>query len=179
VLLLLLGLSHGAPLCTGRTAHALDELRPTLAVGLDRSGLDHKSAGMALLTTFCRRCAQVALSDQQHLLNGRLPCESCGDNVLVAPGYSFSEDDRELFEDLKQVVDDRTIEAEEAKQIATHIGSVLRSGVDHDLLERLTNRLPGLLPIQTAAGTNRPARQRALRLLRAIFEAMALGKASR
>jgi hypothetical protein len=128
---------------------------------------------MALLTTFCRQCAKVELSDQEQLLNGRIPCASCGANVRVVPSCSFAQEDRPLFDDLRQVVADRTVPPAEARAIATRIASILGSGRDHEFLEQLTPRLPGLVPIQVATGANSHARQRALRLLRAIFEAMA------
>jgi|SRR6478609_1296231 len=133
---------------------------------------------VALLTAFCGKCATIALVDQGQLLNGRLPCAGCGANLQVAPGCSFSEEDRELFDDLKQVVQERTVGVAEARNIALRIGSVLRTGADRGLLEELTTRLPGLMPIQLVAGTNQQARQRALRLLRAIFEAIAHGASS-
>jgi hypothetical protein len=133
---------------------------------------------MALLTTFCDKCEQVGLVEQQYLLNGRLPCATCGANVRVAPGCSFGEDDRGLFDDLKQVVAERTIEPAEARNIALRIAGVLRAGTDHGLLEQLTSRLPGLIPIQTAAGANPHARARSLKLLRGILEAMALSKSA-
>jgi hypothetical protein len=140
-----------------------------------QAAINRKKA-MALLTTFCSSCAQVALTDQRYLLNGRLPCLACGANLRVAPGCSFGEDERELFDELKQVVAERTIKLGEAKSVASQIADVVRSGTDHGLLEQLTTRLPGLVPIQVAAGTNRQARQRALKLLRAILEAMALAE---
>jgi hypothetical protein len=128
---------------------------------------------MALLTTFCRHCRKVDLSDQEQLLNGRTPCDSCGADVQVVPSCSFAQEDRPLFDDLRQVVADRTVTAAEARGIATRIASVLGSGRDHEFLEQLTTRLPDLVPTQFATGANAHARRRALRLLRAIFQAMA------
>lgn len=128
---------------------------------------------MALLTTFCGECRQVALSDQQHLLNGRLPCPLCGANLRVLPGCSFGENDRPLFDDLKQVVAESHIVGEEARRMAAQIAGALAAGGEAGLLERLTVRLPGLLPIQTTAALHRPERQRALKILRAILEATA------
>jgi hypothetical protein len=131
---------------------------------------------MPLLTAFCGPCAQVVLTGQEKMQHGRLACPACGTNLRVAPGCSFGEEDRVLFDELKQVVAERTVDAGQAASMASHIAGVLGSGTDHDLLESLTTRLPGLVPIQIAAGANRRARQRALRLLRAILEAMALAE---
>jgi hypothetical protein len=130
---------------------------------------------MALLTIFCGKCGQIRLEEQRQLLATGLRCSRCDAALGVVPGCTFSEEDRILFEDLKQVVAERTIPAPEARGLALDIAGVLRAGTDHGLLERLTSRLPGLVPVQIAAGKNRAARQRALKVLRAIFEAKALG----
>ena len=133
---------------------------------------------MALLAAFCGNCAQVTLLEQSRLLNDRLPCATCGGPLRVAPSCSFSERDRGLFEDLKQIVHESRFDAADARSTALRIATVLRAGADYALLEQLTARLPGLLPIQTAAGSNQQASQRVLRLLRAILEATAVTESS-
>lgn len=130
---------------------------------------------MALLTVFCDKL-HIGLEEQQKLLNGGLLCPICGLPLQVVPVCSFSEDDREVFNDMRQVVTERTVGAQEAKALAADIAAYLRSGANHALLERLTGRFPGLLPIQLVAGGSRPAVQRALKVLRAILEAKALGE---
>ena len=131
---------------------------------------------MAYLTTFCATCQQVALIDQQHLLNGRVACERCGSIVGVVPGCSFGRDALGLFEDLKQIVAESAVDAREAKSFVPQLANALRVGNDRGLLAQLTGRLPGLLPIEIAAGANQDARQRVLQLLRAIFEALGQGE---
>lgn len=126
---------------------------------------------MALLTVSCGKCVHVGLEEQQELLRRGLHCRACNSTLHVLPSCSFSEQDRELFEDLRQVVTERTISGAEAKALAADIAGVLRSGSDRGILERLTGRLPGLLPVQLVAGENKLARLRALKILRAILEA--------
>ncbi len=129
---------------------------------------------MALLTTFCEECDWLGLEEEARLRQAGFSCRQCHGRAGVVPGVSFAAADQALFEDLQRVVAERTIPPPEAKSLAGDIASVLRTGADSTLLERLTSRLPGLLPIQIAAGANPSARKRALMLLRAIFEAKAL-----
>lgn len=130
---------------------------------------------MALLTTFCKECVRIALLDERRAEHGQLVCPSCGAAVAIVPGCSFSAEDYSLFEDLLQVVAERTVNRAESSALGADIARALQGNIDtHALLERLTARLPGLWPTQAVAGKNEQARRRALRLLRAIFEAKAL-----
>lgn len=131
---------------------------------------------MALLTTFCAICDQVTLQNEQGLLAGSRGCKVCGKPLRIVPGCSLNEDERELFDDLREIISERTIEADEARRMARHIAGALQSGKDQSLLDHLTGRLPGLLPIQMAVGANLVARRRVLKVLRTILEAKSLAK---
>jgi len=131
---------------------------------------------LPLLITFCANCAHVALTDQRELMNGHVPCADCSARVRVGPGCSFGESDRGLFGEISQSIAERTLSGTEAAAIASSIATARSPERNGALLERLTDRFPGLLPIQTAAGANQQAQQRALRMLRAIAEAIAFGK---
>jgi len=130
---------------------------------------------MALFTTFCKECAAIALIDEQHARDGRLPCPRCGASVAIVPGCSFTADEQELFDDLVQVVREGALPAGRAGPMAAELAQAVRAGSDTGpLLERLTKPFPGLLPLQAATGRNETARRRALRVLRAVLEAMSL-----
>jgi hypothetical protein len=130
---------------------------------------------MAFLTVFCKECDRIGLFDEREAPGGAPPCSSCQSSLAIVPGATFASDARPLFEDLLQVVTERTIRPDEAKSLAWHIAQNLRSAADHGaLLERLTVRFPGLLALQASVGQNREAALRALRILRAILEAKAL-----
>lgn len=130
---------------------------------------------MALFTTFCKECRAVALMDEHGADRGRLACPRCGSRVAIVPGCSFTSDEQELFDDLVQVVREGALPSGTPRQLASELAQTLRAGTDTaSLLERLTVPLPGLVPIQTAAGRNESARRRVLRLMRAVLEAVSL-----
>jgi hypothetical protein len=130
---------------------------------------------MALLTTFCQRCARIALADERGAEQGRLACSSCGASVAILPGCSFTHDDASLFDDLLQVVVEANLTPDLIRQIAFEVAQTLRArGDTGPLLERLTVPLPGLVPLQIATGRNETARRQALRVLRAVLEAKGL-----
>jgi hypothetical protein len=128
---------------------------------------------MALFTTYCDACERVALEDERALQGADKRCPACGNLLRIVPGCSLTEEERGLFDDLKEVVAERTISVDEARSLARQLAGAVRTGQDQGLLDRLTMRLPGLLPIQVAAGANVGAKHRALKVLRAILEAKA------
>ena len=130
---------------------------------------------MALLTTFCKECEGIALVDESRAERGGLPCPRCGGRVAIVPGCSFTDDDRELFDDLRQIAGEGALRTGLPRRLGAELAQTLRAGTDTGpLLERLTGPFPGLLPIQTAVGRNEGARRRVLRILRAVLDAMSL-----
>lgn len=131
---------------------------------------------MALLTTFCDECERVGLAEERVLAAGQPYCQTCSSALRIVPGCSLTEDERPLFEDLDVVINERTIGVAEARALARQIAGVVRSGQDQGLLDRLTTRLPSLLPIQQVTGASPRAKQRVLKVLRVILEAKATSR---
>lgn len=134
---------------------------------------------MAFLPASCVECQQVFLFDEREASFGSLACAACGGEARIVPGCSFGAADREVFHDLSQVVRESTIMPGDAGMMADELGAALRAGAGRGLLERLTVRLPGLVPMQTALGANVDAQRRALVILRSILEGLAMKRASR
>jgi hypothetical protein len=93
--------------------------------------------------------------------------------AMAVPSCSFGPTDRELFADVTQVITEGVVLPPEARTLARQIERALEVR-DSRMLESLTQRLPGLLPAQVAAGANTSAQRRVLMLARTILEAVAL-----
>jgi hypothetical protein len=112
----------------------------------------------------------VSLSQAQ---SRELTCPSCGADARVAPSCSYPESDREQFEELSEVVAEATITRTEAHGYSDTVQHALWSGSYTRELERLCVRMPGLLPMQIAAGKNSGAQRRVLVKLQTILQALA------
>lgn len=92
--------------------------------------------------------------------------------LRVVPGCSFAAADREDFAELCQVVAEAHTTRIEAQTYALAVQHALWSGSYLPLLERLSGRLVGLLPLQTSAGKSSAAQRRIVVMLKTIFEAL-------
>ena len=133
---------------------------------------------MALLTTVCSACGCIGLTRADDAAQGALACSVCKSPLQIVPGCMLHADEQGLFNDLVPVVAESAMAPIDALALGRRIGTSLRAGGYHGLLESLTMRLPGLLPFQVTAGRNLPANQRVLKVLRAILEARALAPQS-
>jgi hypothetical protein len=64
------------------------------------------------------------------------------------------------------------LHAHEAQALALEAERALWSGAYKPLLDRMCARMPGLVPIEVAAGKNSAAQRRALGMLKIILEAL-------
>lgn len=134
---------------------------------------------MAFLTTFCDGCQRPALLDERQTQSGRLSCPQCGGHAQIIPGCNFNADDRSLFGDLCQVVGEAALSPSECRNLSRSVNDALRTGSATRLVLELTERLPGLIPMQAGTGSNHSANRRVLLLLRAILDAEARRSAPR
>lgn len=131
---------------------------------------------MAFLTTFCDGCQRPRLLDDRQAQSGRLACPECGSPAHVIPGCSFHADDQALFNDLCQIVSEGGLSPAESRTLSRCVDDALRTGSSARLVMELTQRLPGLIPLQAGTGANQSANRRLLLLLRAILDAGARGR---
>jgi hypothetical protein len=89
------------------------------------------------------------------------------------PGCSFGASECDPFEELSQIVAHAGITTSEAEALGLEAQRALWSGAYPALIERLADRLAGLLPIQIAVGNNASGQRRLLAMLRVIFDALA------
>jgi hypothetical protein len=99
-------------------------------------------------------------------------CRVCGSRTRLVPGCSFAAADRDLFEELSEIIAHGGITTTEAEVLALEAQRALWSGSYANLLEKLGTRLPGLLPIQVAIGKNAGGQRRALVIVRSVLEAL-------
>lgn len=126
---------------------------------------------MSLMPLLCPACRRVQLAAAD--AGRELPvCESCGSDTRLVPGCSFAAADRELFDELSHIAAHGGISIADAEAFALEAQRALWSGAYESFLERLGQRLPGLLPIQVAVGKNTAAQKRVISLLRAILDAL-------
>ncbi len=102
-----------------------------------------------------------------------LSCKRCGSDARVAPSCSYSDADREQFEELSCVVAEANTTRTEAIVYAEAVQHALWAGNYAEKLEKLCGRMPGLLPTQIAAGKNAAAQRRILVKLQSILQAQA------
>lgn len=110
--------------------------------------------------------------------SGELACARCGAEVRIVPGCSYAERDGEVFEELSDVVAEGNLTPTEALGLAQAVQHALWSGSYSAVLETLVLRLPGLVPVQVAAGRNSGAQRRALGMLKTVLDAMATARRS-
>lgn len=132
---------------------------------------------MSLVPTLCGECWRVQLATLQQAQAGSIACNACGAELRVVPGRSFPEAERAAFEELSAIVVEGNVTPMEARSYATQLEHALWSGAYKPLLVQLSMRLPGLLPLEVAAGKNSGAQRGILSRLKAILDA--LGSARR
>lgn len=125
---------------------------------------------MALLLTACPECRRPALVDERNLVP-TASCPACGADTRVVPGCSFGPADLALFDELRQALAEARLAPAEAQKVARELAAALQGGSHGSAFERLGDRLPSLLLIQAAAGSNRAAQRQVMMLLRALLDA--------
>jgi hypothetical protein len=98
--------------------------------------------------------------------------------MRVVPGCVFAPADVLLFEEISEAIAEGAVSAPEARQLSRTVQQALSGGLQDGLFEVLTRRLPALVPLQLVIGPNSRAQQRAFRIVRTIFEAIALTQSS-
>lgn len=99
-------------------------------------------------------------------------CQRCGAAARIVPGCTYTAEDRMQFEELCEIVADVDLTPAQAQQLAQETERALFD----PSLEKLANRLPGLVPIQSATGRNSEAKRRTLLRLKTIFQALATAR---
>ncbi len=127
---------------------------------------------MSLVRALCLSCSRVLLVPIAQAQSRELNCPTCGADARVAPSCSYSESDREQFEELSDIVAEAKVTRSEARNSAETVQHALWSSSYTRELERLCVRMPGLLPMQVAAGTNAGAQRRILVKLQTILQAL-------
>jgi hypothetical protein len=90
----------------------------------------------------------------------------------VIPGCIYVERDRELFEELSEIVAEAGVSAREAAQWAASAAEALWSRRFTNTFDVLATRLPGITPLQMAIGTNADAQRRVFQTLKTIFDGL-------
>lgn len=128
------------------------------------------------MPTLCVECWRVALLSLADAQRGALNCKSCGAEVRIVPGCSYGESDREDFQELSDIMVEAAVTPAEARGHGAAVQRALWSGAYAQLIETLCERLPGLVPLQAAAGKNSGAQRKILMKLQTIFEALATAR---
>lgn len=131
---------------------------------------------MSFVPTLCVECWRVSLLSLSDAQRGAPTCKCCGADVRIVPGCSYGESDREHFEELSDIMVEAAVTPAEARDHATAAQRALWSGAYSELLERLCVRLPGLVPMQAAAGKNSGAQRKILVKLQTMFDALATAR---
>jgi len=130
---------------------------------------------MPYLATLCDDCHRAQLIDATDV-QGTLACRRCGGTLRVVPSRSFSSGDAELFDELGDTVAEASVTIEDARQLGADIERAIWAQQLPASFERLSRRLPGLLPIQVAFGNNSAAQLRALQMLKTILDGLATSR---
>lgn len=131
---------------------------------------------MSYVPTLCQACWRVHLATTAAAHGGETACKTCGAESRVVPGCSYGEAEHDAFEELATIVAEGRMTPAEAQMYGLDAERALGSGAYTSLLEKLSVRLPGLLPHQVAAGKNSGAQRRILGKLKTILEALATAR---
>ncbi|HEX2870911.1 MAG TPA: hypothetical protein VHP33_06640 [Polyangiaceae bacterium] len=131
---------------------------------------------MTFVPTLCVACCRVQLTSTSKATSGDLACSMCGGELRIVPGCSYVERDRDAFCDLSDIVAEGCVTPTEAGSLADQLERALWSGAYARALEQLAARMPGLLPLQVAAGRNSGAQRQVLALLKTILDAVATAR---
>lgn len=131
---------------------------------------------MSFVPAICLACARVALVSLTDAARGELACKACTADLRVVPGCSFAAADRDDFAELCEVVAEANTTRSEAQAYATGVQHALWSGNYTSITERLSGRLVGLVPLQTAVGKSSAAQRRMLLMLKTILEALSTAR---
>jgi len=127
---------------------------------------------MSYVPALCLGCSAVTLLSIRDA-QSQPTCAACGAEARVVPGCSFAEAERAQFEELSEMVTRANITHTDAQRFSEESQRAISLGTYARLLEKLTERLSGLLPMQVAAGKNLGAQRRILLKLQTIFAALA------
>jgi hypothetical protein len=129
---------------------------------------------MSYLPTLCDGCHRVSLESFSGFIAGAPECRSCGQELRVIPSRNYSAKDVQLFNELMEVVGTH-LSALEAAHFSVALQKALASGSWARLFEPLARRWPGLVPLLVSGPhTSR----RSLQMLKTIFDALSLTRAS-
>lgn len=123
---------------------------------------------MPFVPTACAACQQVFLASANQ---GTFCCPCCGSEARVVPGCTFADTDRELFAELAQVVLEGRVDACETRRLAAQVERALTSGSYAALLGTLSERLPGLTPVEASVAHSPRAQRQTLTMLHIILDA--------
>jgi hypothetical protein len=128
---------------------------------------------MSFVPTLCVGCWRVQLVSLAEARDGKLTCKSCEAPCRIAPGRSYSAAEQEGFTELSGIVAEARLSPREGRGYSGEAERALWSGIYVPLLERLSVRMPGLLPHQIAAGRNTVAQRSIVTTLKTVFDALA------
>lgn len=133
---------------------------------------------MSYLATLCDQCQRVSLVPL-HGFTGKKPlCRECDEPLRVVPSCSYSAGDLSLFREVSDTVAEINISATEAQWLGRDVSDALWSGSHGPCWDKLSVRMPSLMPLQLVIGSNHARRQRALQMFKTIFEALATTRRS-
>jgi len=127
---------------------------------------------LATLCDGCRRAQLITATD----FHGTPTCRRCGGSLRVVPSRSYAGDDTELFDELGDTIAEARVSPEDARQLGAEIERAIWAQQLPATFERLSRRLPGILPIQVACGNNAAAQLRALQMLKTICDGLATSR---
>jgi hypothetical protein len=131
---------------------------------------------MTFAPGLCTDCARVQLVPLAREQDGGNGCAYCGAHVRVVPACSYGQSDRERFRELSEIVAEAGVSPAEALVLAHELARATWSGSYASLLETLTERMPGLVPMQVAAGGSALAQKRLLAMLKTVLDALATAR---
>ncbi len=133
---------------------------------------------MTYLPSLCGSCRLVFLARAADASGGEVVCSRCGAEARVIPSCSYGAGDVSLFRELSEAVAEGRLAPLEASRLAVEIERALWAKSYGRFFDLLSNRLPGLTPIQLVFGRNPTSQQRAFVMLKTILEALALSARS-
>ncbi len=134
---------------------------------------------MSFVPAICVECWRVQLVALTVARGDALTCQLCGAAARIVPGCAYTAHDCVQFEELCEIVAEVHLTPAQGQQLAQETERALWSGAFTHSLEKLAGRMPGLVPMQSAAGRNSAAQQRILSQLKTILQALATARRNR
>ncbi|MDF3066557.1 MAG: hypothetical protein K0R38_2158 [Polyangiaceae bacterium] len=109
---------------------------------------------MIFLPASCDRCGEVGLIPGPECVDGRATCETCGGLAFALVGPAVPESDVLLFNELCWAIEQSSLAAADAAQLALALSDATTPGEGMELLDLAVTWFPSLSPLRPALAAN-------------------------